>query len=118
TIGLVAFYEQRTSLSPLYDAAGRTTNEQRVIARAEMELNGNLMRPGINFGLDFPADPYVKDELQSYLSDVNNVNQQALSLIVRRSFIPGSNTDLGRELNSTLLSAGTELAFNPLNTIT
>lgn len=117
TIGLVAFYEQRTSLSPLYDAAGRTTNEQRVIARAEMELNGNLMRPGINFGLDFPADPYVKDELQSYLSDVNNVNQQALSLIVRRSFIPGSNTDLGRELNSTLLSAGTELAFNQLNTI-
>lgn len=117
TIGLVAFYEQRTSLSPLYDAAGRTTNEQRVIARAEMELNGNLMRPGINFGLDFPADPYVKDELQSYLSDLNNVNQQALSLIVRRSFIPGSNTDLGQELNSTLLSAGTELAFNQLNTI-
>jgi len=27
-----------------------------------------------------------KYELQSYLSDVNNTNQQALSLIVRRSF--------------------------------
>lgn len=117
SLGLIAYYEQRTSLSPLYDAAGRTANEQRVIARAEMALNGNLLRPGINFSLDFPADPYVKDELQGYLSDVNNVNQQALSLIVRRSFIPGSNTDLGRELNSTLLSAGTELAFNQLNTI-
>ncbi len=117
SIALTAFYEQRTSLSPLYDAAGRTTNEQRVTARAEMELSGNLMRPGINFGLDFPADPYVKDELQSYLSDANNVNQQALSLIVRRSFSPGSTTDLSQEINSTLLSAGTELAFNQLNNL-
>lgn len=117
SIALTAFYEQRTSLSPLYDAAGRTTNEQRVTARAEMELSGNLLRPGINFGLDFPSDPYVKDELQSYLSDANNVNQQALSLIVRRSFSPGSTTDFGREINSTLLSAGTELAFNQLNNL-
>ncbi|HLW50607.1 MAG TPA: translocation/assembly module TamB domain-containing protein [Sphingobacteriaceae bacterium] len=117
SIALTAYYEQRTSLSPLYDAAGRTTNEQRVTARAEMELSGNLLRPGINFGLDFPADPYVKDELQSYLSDANNVNQQALSLIVRRSFSPGSTTDFSRELNSTLVSAGTELAFNQLNNL-
>lgn len=116
-IDLTAYYEQRTSLSPLYDAAGRTANEQRVTARAEMELSGQLTRPLINFALEFPADPYVKDELQSYLSDANNVNQQALSLIVRRSFIPGSTSDLSRELNSTLLSAGTEIAFNQLNTI-
>lgn len=117
SIALTAFYEQRTSLSPLYDAAGRTPNEQRVLTRAEMELSGNLLRPTINFGLDFPADPYVKDELQSYLSDANNVNQQALSLIVRRSFLPGSTSDFSRELNSTLLSAGTELAFNQLNNL-
>lgn len=116
-IALTAYYEQRASLSPLYDAAGRTTNEQRVTARAEMELSGNLLRPGINFGLDFPSDPYIKDELQSYLSDANNVNQQALSLIVRRSFSPGSTTDFSREINSTLLSAGTELAFNQLNNL-
>lgn len=117
TIGLTAYYEQRTSLSPLYNAAGRTVNEQRVIARAEMDLNGNLMRPNISFNLDFPSAPYVKDELQGYLSDANNINQQALSLIVRRSFSPGSTTDLSRELNSTLLNAGTELAFNQLNNI-
>lgn len=117
TIGLTAYYEQRTSLSPLYNAAGRTANEQRVLARAEMDLNGNLMRPNISFNLDFPSAPYVKDELQGYLSDANNVNQQALSLIVRRSFSPGNTSDFSRELNSTLLNAGTELAFNQLNTI-
>jgi len=51
------------------------------------------------------------------LSDANNVNQQALSLIVRRSFAPGTGTDLTRELNTTVFSAGTELAFNQLNNI-
>ncbi|MGK6350809.1 translocation/assembly module TamB domain-containing protein [Parapedobacter sp. DT-150] len=117
TINLTAVYGQRTSLSPLYNAAGRETVEQRVMAQALMNLNGNVMRPDITFALNFPNDPYVKDELQSYLSDVNNVNQQALSLIVRRSFVPGGAADLSRELNNTLLSAGTELAFNQLNNL-
>src|SRR5690606_25868195 len=117
TINLTAVYDQRTSLAPLYNAAGRETNEQRVLAQAQMILSGSLMQPDITFGLNFPNDPYVKDELQSYLSDVNNVNQQTLSLIVRRSFTPGSATDFSRELNNTLLSAGTELAFNQLNNL-
>ncbi len=117
TVNLAAVYGQRTSLGPLYNAAGRETVEQRVLAHAVMNLNGNLMRPDISFALDFPNDPYVKDELQSYLSDANNVNQQALSLIVRRSFVPGSAADFSRELNNTLLSAGTELAFNQLNNL-
>lgn len=117
TVNLAAVYGQRTSLAPLYNAAGRETVEQRVLANAVMKLNGSLMRPDITFGLNFPNDPYVNDELQSYLSDANNVNQQALSLIVRRSFSPGSATDFSRELNNTLLSAGTELAFNQLNNL-
>ncbi|WP_257668657.1 translocation/assembly module TamB domain-containing protein [Parapedobacter tibetensis] len=116
-VNLTAVYGQRISMAPLYNAAGRETVEQRLLAQAEMNLNGNLMRPDITFGLNFPNDPYVKDELQSYLSDANNVNQQALSLIVRRSFAPGSASDFSRELNNTLLSAGTELAFNQLNNL-
>lgn len=117
-INLTAVYEVRTSIRPLYIAAGRGTGaDQRVMAQAEMSLNGNLLHPDISFGIRFPTDSYIQDELQSYLSDINNVNQQALSLIVRRSFAPGTGTDLTRELNSTVLSAGTELAFNQLNNI-
>ncbi|UIR56458.1 translocation/assembly module TamB [Sphingobacterium sp. SRCM116780] len=116
-INLTAIYQQRTSLSALYNAAGQTDNPQRVLAQADMNLKGQLNQPEINFDLNFPQDPYVKDELQGYLSDVNNVNQQALSLIVRRSFTPGSQTDFGKEVNNTLLSAGTEIAFNQLNNI-
>ncbi|WP_270090855.1 translocation/assembly module TamB domain-containing protein [Sphingobacterium sp. SYP-B4668] len=116
-INLSAMYEQRTSVAPLYNAAGRSGNDQRVLAQADMVLKGNLTKPDISFALNFPQDPYIKDELQSYLSDANNVNQQAMSLIMRRSFSPGSSSEFGKEVNSTLLSAGTELAFNQLNTI-
>lgn len=117
SINLIAVYEVRTSVRPLYVAAGRAGTDQRVQAQAEMHLSGSLLHPEIGFSIDFPIDSYVKDELQNYFSDANNVNQQALSLIVRRSFAPGTGTDLTAELNSTVFSAGTELAFNQLNNI-
>ena len=115
-INLNAIYQQRTAVGPLYNAAGRSGDE-RVLAQAEMIIKGTLQQPDITFDLNFPQNPYIKDQLQSYLSDVNNINQQALSLIVRRSFTPSSTNDVGREVNNTLLSAGTEIAFNQLNNI-
>lgn len=117
TINLSATYQQRTSVAPLYNAAGRTENNDRILAQADMILKGTLSQPEVSFDLNFPQDPYVKDELQGYLSDGNNVNQQAISLIVRRSFTPASTQEFGREVNNTLLSAGTEIAFNQLNSI-
>lgn len=116
-INLTAVYEVRTSVRPLYTAAGRAGTDARVLAQAQMNLSGNLLHPEIGFNVAFPIDAYVKDELQSYFSDANNVNQQALSLIVRRSFAPGTGSDFTSEINSTFLSAGTELAFNQLNNI-
>jgi len=117
TINMTAIYQQRTSISPLYNAAGRSGQDERVMAQADMNIKGTLSQPDVSFDLNFPQTPYVKDELQAYLSDANNVNQQALSLIVRRSFTASSNNELGREVNNTLLSAGTEIAFNQLNNI-
>ncbi len=118
TINLAAKYGVRTSLSPLYTAAGLAPDDSRVPAEAVMNLSGNLLKPDISFGLNFPTNSYVKDQLQGYLSDVNNVNQQALSLIVRRSFAPGNGSATVRDqINTTVLSAGTEIAFNQLNNI-
>lgn len=118
TINLNAIYGVRTSIKPLYIAAGRTQTEgdQRVLAEAVMTLTGSLLRPTINFDINFPADASVKDEFQNYLSDKNNVDQQAISLIVRRSFAPGTGTDL-LALNSTVINATTELFFNQLNSV-
>ncbi|MEY3679051.1 MAG: hypothetical protein RI924_1192, partial [Bacteroidota bacterium] len=118
TINLAASYGVRTSLSPLYVAAGLSPDESRVQAEAIMNLSGNLLRPDISFGLNFPTNSYVKDQLQGYLNDVNNVNQQALSLIVRRSFTPGNGSvTIDKQINTTVISAGTEIAFNQLNNL-
>lgn len=117
-VNLNALYQQRTSTRPLYNAAGRDGGEdERVLAQADMLIKGTLEQPDITFDLNFPQNPYIKDQLQSYLSDINNVNQQALSLIVRRSFTPSTTEQIGREVNNTLLSAGAEIAFNQLNNI-
>ena len=117
TINVSALYQQRTSIAPLYNAAGRAENHERILAQADMNLRGTLSQPEVSFDLNFPQNPYIKDELQAFFSDANNVNQQAISLIVRRSFTPASTQEFGREVNNTLLSAGTEIAFNQLNSI-
>lgn len=116
-INMKALYEVRTSVAPIYSAAGRTALEQKVLAQAVMNLSGPLLTPSISFDINFPTDAYIKDELQSYLSDVNNTNQQALSLIVRRSFAGGSNNKIGSAATSTFINAGTELFFNQLNSV-
>lgn len=115
-INMKALYEVRTSTSPLYQAAGRPARDEKVPVEAVMNLSGPLLTPNIAFDINFPANAYIKDELQSYLGDVNNTNQQALSLIVRRSFAQGG-ADIGGMATSTFISAGTELFFNQLNTI-
>jgi hypothetical protein len=120
TINLKALYEVRTAIAPLYLAAGRASDDnQKVAAEAVMNLSGPLMTPNISFDINFPANTYIKDELQSYLSDVNNTNQQALSLIVRRSFAGSADQSngIGGIATSTFISAGSELFFNQLNTI-
>ncbi|MCA5006184.1 translocation/assembly module TamB domain-containing protein [Sphingobacterium bovistauri] len=116
-INLNALYQQRTAIGPLYNAAGYAGDNERVLAQADMLIKGTLEQPDVTFDLNFPQNPYIKDQIQSFLSDANNVNQQALSLIVRRSFTPSSTSEIGREVNNTLLSAGTEIAFNQLNNI-
>jgi hypothetical protein len=120
TINLKALYEVRTAIAPLYLAAGRASEDnQKVASEAVMNLSGPLMTPNISFDINFPANAYIKDELQSYLSDVNNTNQQALSLIVRRSFAGSADQSngIGGLATSTVISAGSELFFNQLNTI-
>lgn len=116
-INLKAVYSLRADVRPLYMAAGRAANEGRVQTEAIMNLSGNLTRPDISFDINFPSDAYIKDELQSYFSDVNNKNTQALSLIVRRSFSPNTGMVNAQAVNSTLKNAGTELFVNQFNNI-
>jgi hypothetical protein len=117
-INLTAVYTNKADVGKLYTAAGysNSNNTQMVISEAVMTLSGNLLRPDIKMDINFPQDPYIKDELQRYLSEASNRTQQALSFIARGSF--ASNTGLKLQaVNETVKNAFAELAFNRINDI-
>jgi hypothetical protein len=118
-INLRALYEVRTSKSPLYQAAGLTPpqNNQLTLVQAQLILTKSLLQPVIDFDFNFPTDPSVKDDLATYLADNNNRSQQAISIIVRRTFASNNNSNLTNQLKGTAQEVVSEFAFNKLNSL-
>lgn len=120
-INLKAIYALRASLIDLYTAANRDRSSNandRVQVEVEMGLTGLLLQPDIKLDIFFPANPAIKDELQSYFNDGNNLNTQALSLIIQRNFAPGTGKDnIGQQLGSVGTNTATELIFNQFNNV-
>jgi hypothetical protein len=119
-INLKAIYALRASTTDLYAAANRESSNanERVLTEVEMGLSGLLLKPDIKLDVFFPSNPAIKEEMQSYFNDDNNRNLQALSLIIRRSFAPGTGKeDLGKQLTSGVASTATELLFNQFNNV-
>ena len=116
-INLNAIYEVRTDISNLYTAAGTTSpsGKKQVLVQAELVITKSLIHPVIDFDFTFPTEPSIKDDLATYLNDINNRNQQALSIIVRRNFAPGTGNSLSNEVLATASSAVSEFAFNKIN---
>jgi len=120
-INLKAVYALRANLNELFKAANRDASSnanQRVNTEVEMGLTGLLLKPDIKLDIYFPSQPAIKEELQTYFSDQNNLNLQAFSLIIRRSFAPGNGGEsIGNQLQSTVSSTATELVFNQFNNV-
>lgn len=115
-INLKAIYEVRTNIAPLYTAAGlQAPQPKQVLVQAELILTKSLLQPNIDFNFNFPVDPSIKDDLNTYLADNNNRSQQALSIIVRRSFASGTGSNLTNQVLGTAGEAVSEFAFNKLN---
>lgn len=120
-INLKAIYMLRAALGDLYRAANRDASSnanQTAQTEVEMGLTGLLMKPDIKLDIFFPANPAIKDELQSYFNDGNNLNTQALSLIIQRRFAPGTGAEnLSQQLGSVGTGTATDLIFNQLNNV-
>lgn len=121
-INLKAVYSVRASLVDLYTAANRDNTSsnatQRVQAEVEMGLSGLLLKPDIKLDIFFPANPGIKEELQGYFNDINNLNRQAFSLIIQRRFAPGTGKEnLGEQLGNVGKSTAYELLFNQFNNL-
>jgi hypothetical protein len=117
TINLSAIYEVRTDIAPLYQAAGSTSpkGHSYELVQADLILTKTLLQPTIDFDFNFPVDPSIKDDLSTYLSDNNNRSQQALSIIVRRNFSNGANSNLTNQVLGTAGEAISEFTFNKIN---
>jgi hypothetical protein len=115
-INLRATYELRANVSDLYTAAGYNSPDQKQeLVQAQLILTRTLLQPAIEFDFNFPLNPSIKDQLGTYLADVNNRNQQALSLIVRRQFAPGTGSTINEQVMGTAKNAASEFIFNKLN---
>ncbi|MBK0381314.1 translocation/assembly module TamB domain-containing protein [Mucilaginibacter segetis] len=116
-INLKALYEVRTDIAPLYTAAGLQSPQghKQVLVQAELIITKSLLQPNIDFNFNFPVDPSIKDDLNTYLADNNNRSQQALSIIVRRNFASGTGSNLTNQVLGTAGEAVSEFAFNKLN---
>jgi hypothetical protein len=116
-INLKALYEVRTDIAPLYNAAGLTSpyGAKQVLVQAELLITKSLIQPNIDFNFNFPVDPSIKDDLNTYLADNNNRSQQALSIIVRRAFASGTGSNITNQVVGTASQAVSEFAFNKLN---
>ncbi|MBC8054299.1 MAG: translocation/assembly module TamB [Sphingobacteriaceae bacterium] len=115
-INMTAIYSNNANIAKLYRADNRTVPNRSVLSEAIMTLNGVLTRPGIKFDINFPQEPYIKTELESYFNDVNNVNQQAISFIARGSFASNTGLELDAATDA-LKNTITELTFNQINNI-
>ncbi|MNK06768.1 hypothetical protein D3C87_246680 [compost metagenome] len=120
-INLKAIYTLRAALGDLYQAANRDASSnatQTAQTEVEMGLSGLLTKPDIKLDIFFPANPAIKEELQSYFNDGNNLNTQALSLIIQRRFAPGTGAEnLSQQLGSVTTGTATDLIFNQLNNV-
>ncbi len=120
-INLKAIYALRAALGDLYQAANRDGSSnatQTAQTEVEMGLSGLLTKPDIKLDIFFPANPAIKEELQSYFNDGNNLNTQALSLIIQRRFAPGTGSEnLSQQLGSVGTGTATDLIFNQLNNV-
>ncbi len=119
-INLKAIYALRASLTELYQAANKEASNnvaQSTQTEVEMGLSGLLMKPDIKLDISFPANPAIKEDLQTYLNDGNNLYTQALSLIIQRRFAPGTGSDLSQQLSAAGAGTASDLFFNQLNNV-
>lgn len=107
-IDIEAVYRVNTSLYELFPGES-DQYKQRVPVNLQMNLDGKLLNPGIEFEIKLPnSDELTKARVASVINTTQDINQQAFSLLVLRRFISPpdiakTNTNIGLAENSTEL---------------
>ncbi|MFV0346933.1 MAG: translocation/assembly module TamB domain-containing protein [Bacteroidales bacterium] len=102
-VNISAIYQIKTSISDL--AGGDISTVTRPIVDCYIVLTGQLTSPDINFDIKFPTvDASTASILQQYLSTADELNRQALSLLLLGRFYNNNTTTTG--------GAGTDFVNN------
>ena len=97
--------EKKVDFTPLWDnnVPGINISSFREFVYVVAKMRGDLFKPDITFGLDFPTeslaktDPTVAFTLDEILKNENELNKQVAFLVVFNSFAPSSSaSSLGR----------------------
>ena len=86
-----------------------------------MELRGDLMKPDINFDIQFPnlnqnIQGLVDSKMRTLKADKNELNRQVFGLVVLKSFLPneGGNANIGT-ITNTYVNTVSEMLSNQLS---
>ena len=116
-LDIQATYEQTADVSPLFGDDSETLATGRYPAIVELELQGRLLSPEIDFDIYLDAsqtvDPQITQRIQEIKSDEQALNRQVFSLIVLRQFSPPNDLSLGQ--SSALGGSVSELLSNQLS---
>lgn len=111
TVNMKAIYSLEANPAPLLD---NTQYTSRIPVNVVVSLEGQLEKPNIEFGIEFPgAGSIVKSELQYRLQDPNFADKNAFFLLGQGTFV-NENTGLNAQALSSNL---TQTASSLLNSV-
>ena len=98
-----------------------TTAQRATDVELLMELRGDLMKPDINFDIQFPninqsIQGIVDSKMRILKADNNELNRQVFGLVVLKSFIPseGGSANIGT-ITNTYVNTVSEMLSNQLS---
>jgi len=116
-LDIKATYEQTADVSPLFADQSETLARGRYPAIVELDLQGRLLSPEIDFdiylGPNQTVDPEITQRIQEIKTDEQALNRQVFSLIVLRQFSPPNDLSLGQ--GGAISGSVSELLSNQLS---
>ena len=116
-LDIQATYEQSADVGPLFANQPESLARGRYPAIVQLDLEGQLLSPEIDFdiylGDDQTVDPEITRVIQEIKNDEQALNRQVFSLIVLRQFSPPDDLSLGE--GNAFTGSVSELLSNQLS---
>jgi|JI10StandDraft_1071094.scaffolds.fasta_scaffold06946_10 hypothetical protein len=117
-IDIVANYNQRASIKPLFPNDSVNNYNKRYPVYCKLFMKDKLTSPNITFGIELPTiDETTRSAIKSILSDENEMNRQVFALLLLRSFITPVSVSGGGGISAggAAAATGSEMLSNKMS---